>query len=376
MKNWLEYNKVKQIIKGKFTCRREFNLWKKNHHEIPSEEHFKFTGEWISWGDFLGTGYVSTTMRNKGYYWSFKQARVWIRKLKFQSQRQWEIWNRTYKRPEGMPMACSKVYQKQWKGWADFLDYKPRKRFCKDKWNYEQASTWVQKQKLKTKLEFSKKKKRKNWLPMQIGLDPESYFRAKEVWKGWNHFLGTPESLKKSRDFRSFRRTKNWVKKNKIKHYDQYKQTKKPIDIPQNPDKIYKDKGWKNWASFLETEYATFFKAKNYLRSLRLTSYRHYVKLYDQGKITINLPKNLWTHYKRDKHFKSMADMIGTKSKCYNFWEFEKARDYIRKLKLQNQTEYFEARRQGKVPKEIPCKPEHIYKRVILVQDRNLYKIQ
>jgi len=58
---WLSYNEVKKLIKGKFASRKEYaEFIAKNPQKYPSESHFQTTKEWKSWGDFLGTGYIST----------------------------------------------------------------------------------------------------------------------------------------------------------------------------------------------------------------------------------------------------------------------------------------------------------------------------
>ena len=85
-------------------------------------------------------------------------------------------------------------------------------------------------------------------------MDPSKVY--KKSWKGWSDFLSTS---KKSdwRNIANYSKAKKIIKKYKLNSNRDFnnlsKTGKKPVNIPSNPNRAYKNKGWKGWKDFLGT---------------------------------------------------------------------------------------------------------------------------
>ena len=82
--------------------------------------------------------------------------------------------------------------------------------------------------------------------------------------------LNTKVITAKDRDYRSFVNARKFARTLKLtvtKEWREYSSLKKrPDDIPYNPEKTYKNKGWTNWGDFLGTgTVAKQKQAANYL---------------------------------------------------------------------------------------------------------------
>ena len=95
---------------------REFCKSDDKPEDIPAVPTRTYKKEWISWGDWLGTGKVSTRIINKEYL-SFKDARDEVRKLAKQHNiKNWEDWRNAVKKgliPKNIPALPNRVYSKR-----------------------------------------------------------------------------------------------------------------------------------------------------------------------------------------------------------------------------------------------------------------------
>lgn len=69
----------------------------------------------------------------------------------------------------------------------------------------------------------------------------------------FSHFKLLPKRTRAEK-FRTFAQAKVFARSNKIKSSTRWKQISRPSDIPADPSKMYKNKGWKSWPHFLGTE--------------------------------------------------------------------------------------------------------------------------
>ena len=88
----------------------------KNIPLYPNQTYKK----WLSWSDFLGNNKISN---NKRVYKSYKEAKIFVKKLKIKSAKEWDVFvknNNTF--PLDIPKRPATPYKhKGWKGWGDFL---------------------------------------------------------------------------------------------------------------------------------------------------------------------------------------------------------------------------------------------------------------
>ena len=88
--------------------------------DVPSNPHQvkQYKGQWVSWGDWLGTGNVAPA----DMQWrSFADARAFARSLHLASAPAWRRWSSTDERPEDVPSNPHQVYAGQ--GWTNYVDW-------------------------------------------------------------------------------------------------------------------------------------------------------------------------------------------------------------------------------------------------------------
>jgi hypothetical protein len=79
---------------------------------------------WVSWGDWLGTGFVARWLRQ---YRTFQEARAFVQGLGLRGRREWTEYCKGRLpekgiRPEDIPVAPDNVFRSQgWAGWRDWL---------------------------------------------------------------------------------------------------------------------------------------------------------------------------------------------------------------------------------------------------------------
>ena len=93
----------------------------------------------------------------------------------------------------------------------------------------------------------------------------------------------------------------------------------KPEDIPANPDRVYRHKGWKNWGDWFGTgviatfnvKYRPFKKARAFVRNLNLKNQAEWFEYTKSGALPVDIPATPNQVYK-DKCWAGMGDWLGT----------------------------------------------------------------
>jgi superfamily II DNA or RNA helicase len=170
--------------------------------------------------------------------------------------------------------------------------------------------------------------------------------------------------------WRSFEEAREFVHglglKNYTKEWWKYcKSGKKPSDIPSTPHIVY-SKEWKGGFDWLGYGYSfkhkSFEDARRFVRKLRLKGQKEWVEYCKSGKKPFDIPAGPWSTYKRE--WISMFDWIGAGRRiCQKPKSFEKAREFVRKLKLIDYKEWKGYCKSGKKPSDIPNCPESVYKK-------------
>jgi len=118
--DYISFNEAKKIV-SKLKIKslkdwRDLSITVKKNNNLPSIPERQYKNEWKGWGDFLGTGRISTI-----YFKNFIQARKFSRNLKLRSSAEWRKKVKGRNLPEGIPADPRSKYKSQFKGWADFL---------------------------------------------------------------------------------------------------------------------------------------------------------------------------------------------------------------------------------------------------------------
>ena len=226
---------------------------------------------WISWGDFLGTYQIAPRLRK---YRSCEDASLWAQSLNLKRKEDWFLYVKGEfpglpPLPADIPATPDKTYKraaygKKWVSWADFLGSGRISNQAKSKSYrpYAKAQKFAQTLNLKTA---------KDWLrfikgefphlpplPTDIPRKPDE---AYDEWVDWPTFLGSPiTKFNNKREFWDLERCKQFVHPLKMKcqrewvDYCAGKMTHlppKPLEVPSNPSKKFKNKGWKGEKDWL-----------------------------------------------------------------------------------------------------------------------------
>ena len=254
LKNWNEWGEY---------CRNELP------DDIPKspQNTYKDMG-YKGMGDWLGTGSVATQDRK---YRPFKEARVFSHSLRLKNQNEWTKYckgelPKKRKLPQDIPNTPHHVYKGQgWKGIGDWLGtgiVAPRnKKYC----SFKKARAFVRSLGIKNQKEWIKYCKgelhKKVKFPEDIPAKPQRVYKDKG-WKGMGDWLGTGTVATRNRKFLTFKESHAYIRnlglmsETEWRKYCKGELLKKgmlPKDIPTNPQRAYKDKGWNGWKDWLGT---------------------------------------------------------------------------------------------------------------------------
>jgi len=197
-------------------------------------------------------------------------------------------------------------------------------------------------------------------------IDPDKFNKSIQL-KIWNKIAKI--------NFRSYSDSEKYARLQKLsgeRNWRIYTKSKKfPQDIPTNPNRYYKNKGWKNWGVFLGTGtvapykiiYKTFILAKKYARLQKLSGENNWRIHTKSKKFPQDIPKNPNQTYKNNG-WKSWGDFLGTGSIATylrKYKSYKKAKIYAHLLKFKNQSEWFKHAKSKNFPEDIPKSPNKVF---------------
>ena len=172
--------------------------------------------------------------------------------------------------------------------------------------------------------------------------------------------------------FRTFSEARKFARSLDLKNENQWrvycKSGKKPTDIPLTVARVYK-KEWNSMGDWLgsgyianqKRKYRPFKEARKFAQSLNLKNRDEWNVFCKSSKKPDDIPMNPYNAYK--KEFQGMGDFLGTGNVATKeFWSFEKAREYIQNLGLENNGEWEVFRKSSRRPNYIPASPQRTYK--------------
>jgi hypothetical protein len=346
--------------------------------DIPASPRAFYKNKgWISWGDFLGTGTIAP--QNKQFL-SFDDARKFVKSLELKSITEWNKYCISCNKPPNIPSNPDKSYKnKGWEDYPDWLGYERKNKLSSQLWPYEKARAYVHKLNLTGEMgwrAFSKSGK----LPKEIPKTPHYSYKNKG-WEDYPDWLGYERKNKLSSQLWPYEKARAYVHKLNLTGEMGWrafsKSGKLPKEIPQAPYNSYKNKGWISWGDFLGTgtiptqqrSYWPYEKARAYVHKLNLKGGKEWGDYCKSEKKPQDIP-NRPSHVYKNKGWNGMGDWLGTGNiaatvKSKNYSSFSDARNEARKLaKKYNLTSYddwYRAYREGKIPDNIPLKPERVY---------------
>jgi hypothetical protein len=146
---------------------------------------------------------------------------------------------------------------------------------------------------------------------------------------------------------------------------------KRPDDIPRNPYEQYKDNGWVTWGDWLGSgnignsvrQFRTFRRARDFVRGLGLRSQAEWWAFCKSDRRPSDIPTNPWETYV-DKGWVDLGDWLGSgtvATRLRQYRPFQQARTFVRDLGLRSQLEWKICFKGGKLPRDFPAKPDQVY---------------
>lgn len=179
---------------------------------------------------------------------------------------------------------------------------------------FEEARAFVRSLKLKNKAEWIAYRK-SGKKPASIPADPAISYKN-QGWTFWGDFLGKGGRYNKKKMFLSFQQARAYARSLQLKSYRQWldhcHKGHKPDNIPASPEDYYQEswKGWRDWLGHDKLEFLPFQQARQYVRSLKLNSYLEWIQYKGSGKLPKNIPLNPERVYK-NKGWISTPDWLG-----------------------------------------------------------------
>lgn len=122
----ITYNEMVKLVPNNIKSKTEWYRYTKSKEFselMPKDPVQYFKSEWISWGDFLGTGRIQDNKTIN--YISYESAKVWLidNNIDIKSVKNWKL--NLDKIPSFIPKRPDRYYKnRNWVSWPDFLGNK------------------------------------------------------------------------------------------------------------------------------------------------------------------------------------------------------------------------------------------------------------
>jgi hypothetical protein len=220
-------------------------------HEIPANPNVVYKDDgWIGYGDWLGTGKVATAKRT---FRPFTDARCYVNALGLKTITEWRQFCASGEKPCDIPSAPDQTYKNEgwtsfddWLGVTGFLPFVGAREHARSL-HLRSGDAWRQ-------YCMSGRK------PANIPADPKSVY-SNEGWTSMGDWLGSGRVANQKRVFRPFHEAREYCRSLGLASQTQWKShcklRKLPIDIPSNPNLVYKNCGWDGIEDWLGTTKAS-----------------------------------------------------------------------------------------------------------------------
>ena len=338
--------------------------------EIPTNPQVAYRSQWKGWGDWLGT---DNTIYS---FLPFEAARDITRRFGFRTMAEYYTAVRRGLLPRRVPKDPRAAYRTSgWRSWGDWLGTLRQSAVEKgrNKRPFDEAVEFAHSLCLKSKNDWFLWVK-SNDRPNDIPVNPAEAYEGKG-WRGWAHFLGTKNKKAGEIVYRDFVAAREWARSLGLQSQAQWKARaaagRLPTDIPARPAHVYRHKGWITIGDWLgkgdrhskNKQWRDFAEARDYVRSLGLSSWPEFISLCRSGDLPVDIPTEPRRVY-RTSGWKSRGDWLGTNTVASinrEFLEFEEARKFVRTKDFKNKVEYEAWARSNERPSKIPALPSRTY---------------
>ena len=324
---------------------------------------------WVSMGQWLGTGRVADQLKE---YWSFEKARKFVHSLNLKSLKEWEEYCMSKYKPDEIPNHPRQTYEhKGWKDIGDWLGYVSFLK--KDFLTYDEAKKFVRKNRIKTYNEYNKfYKSRMGKIPLP-GSPIAYYRNKGWISSGDFFSTGVvAHYLRKYRSFENAREYARELKLESVSEWRAYfKKNIKPDDISLSPHNTYKNRGWISWGDWLGNKriadgtqnWVSYKKAKEFIKKNNIRSKTEWNDFKKHHKLPVNIPRNPYGVYNRKNVWIDWKDFFGKKENIErDYLSLTEIKEFVKKLGIKNSLEWKAYSKSGIRPKNIPGRIDLVFK--------------
>lgn len=152
--------------------------------DIPGSPWRTYKDEWISLGDWLGTGRIADALK---VYRSFIEARKYVHSLNLSKGTEWYEYCLSGKKPNDIPANPKQTYKSEWKGIGDWFGTGSIANKDRNFKSFNAARKYVHSLHLKGQSEW------RDYCvsgikPIDIPTNPSRSYKTE--WQGWNDWFG------------------------------------------------------------------------------------------------------------------------------------------------------------------------------------------
>jgi hypothetical protein len=317
--NWRPYEEAKKYaqslnLKSNFEWTK---FYRKNKHpkDIPGAPYQVYKKKWEGWGVFLNTGRIYDIN-----YPEYQILEKFIQRFKIKSAKNFGLlWRKNKFKNNNFYVTAKpdvRYKNKGWVSWQKFLGNKGRIYTTADAYSFQKFLKVCKKYNIKNSRDWRNSNRRKKDEKMPSA--PDKFYKE---WTTWQEVLNSNKGTKKNflsfDDARKFARSLNFKNTKQWRNF--VKTSNKPLNIPAQPQNIYKHQ-FKDYKDFLGYEksfrklYPPFNEIKKIVKKLKFTSAVHYMKNFNKNekfRSILNVrPQSVYA-----KEWKSWPDFLGTSKK-------------------------------------------------------------
>ena len=298
------------------------------------------------------------------------ELKEYISTFNFKSVREYRDWSKSEDKSPDIPTNPNEIYKHNgWTTWGEFLGngtVAPQNLVFK---SFTEAKNYAHLLKLKTQKEW------REWAysskrPNDIPATPAQVYRD-DGWVDIGDWLGTGNKASRFRSYRSFDEAKLFIKKLNFKTVKEYRawarSSKRPIDIPAKPDRVYRDKGWINFNDWLskpdKIPFKSFIEARKFAQSLEFKTRKEWLEFTKSSEKPKDIPAAPDIVY-ADKGWIGIGDWLGTGAVAAHkrtYPSYNEARAIVHKAKIKSHDEWL-LWCKTKRPLNVHSKPFDYYK--------------
>ena len=194
---WRPFREAREWARGLHLANqgawRKFAKSPRRPPDIPTGPDGQYRGEWVSWGDWLGSGSIANQLRQ---FRSFEKARRWARKQRLPDVESWKRLAKSDSFPADIPKSPVRPFAKKWRGWGDWLGTGRIANQDRQFLPFSKARRWARSRHFASEQEW-KQYYAQVGLPTGIPTNPNVAY--KDEYQGYEDWLGIPRMKRRSR---------------------------------------------------------------------------------------------------------------------------------------------------------------------------------